>query len=154
MMNAHHSTGYESPTKTAALSVHPDAARTGLGRFAAGQTESENSSAGSEYWYKERKSTSNFRLPRRYKWDLRSSGILRSSYGWLPTLRDSLSVPSLKVRHSWNAVPLTMGRIGCPETSVTTNIRYVKSQKSGDLKENPFVLATVSFQFIQGILYF
>jgi len=47
-----------------------------------------------------------------------------------------------------------MGRIACPETSVTTNIRYVKSQKSGDLKENPFVLTTVGFQFIQGILNF
>jgi len=48
-MNAHHSTEYGSPTKTAALSVHADAARTVLERFAAGQTESENSSAGAEY---------------------------------------------------------------------------------------------------------
>ena len=52
-MNAHHSTGYESPTKTAALSVHADAARTVLGRIAAGRTDSENSSAGAEYSYKE-----------------------------------------------------------------------------------------------------
>jgi len=103
-------------------SVHADAARTVLGRCAAGQTDSEDTSAGTEYLCKERKSMRNFRLPPGYKWDLRCSGILRCIYWWSPTFRDNISVPSSRVKHSsWNAVPLTMGRTDFSEMSVATH---------------------------------
>ena len=65
--------------------------------------------------------------------NLRSSGMLRSVHGWLPTFRDNLSFPSSMVQHSKkNAWPLKMGPIACPETSVTTKILCVKSQKTED----------------------
>jgi hypothetical protein len=34
---------------------------------------------------------------------------------------------------SWSALTLKMGPIVCPETSVTTKLRYVTSQKSANL---------------------
>jgi hypothetical protein len=53
------------------------------------------------------------RLLSRCKWDLRSSGMLRST--------------------DWTTWPLKMGPVSCLETSVTTNLRCVASQKSEDL---------------------
>jgi hypothetical protein len=47
----------------------------------------------------------------------------------LPTFRDNLSVLYSRVR------PPKVGPICCPETSVATNLRYVTSQKSKDLKK-------------------
>jgi hypothetical protein len=48
-----------------------------------------------------------FRLPLPCRWDLHSSGILRS-VEWFYTATFS----------SWTSWPLTMGRTGCPKTSV------------------------------------
>jgi hypothetical protein len=68
--------------------------------------------------------------------------ILRSSFVWdvyapcddgyLSTFRDSLSIPSSRIKQSLN---LKMRPIDRPETSVTTtNLRHVTSQKSADVK--------------------
>ena len=52
----------------------------------------------------------------------RFSEMSRSVNGWLTTFRDNLSVPS------GNMEP-----IGCSETSVTTDLRWIRSRKSEDL---------------------
>jgi hypothetical protein len=67
-------------------------------------------------FYKQRHILRDFRLPTRCKWDLRSSGILRS------------------VDYSWTTWASKMGPIGCSETSVT-NYQHscVKSQKNAGL---------------------
>jgi hypothetical protein len=36
----------------------------------------------------------------------------------VPTFRGSLTVTSSRVKYSWTSLPLKMGAIGCPETSV------------------------------------
>jgi hypothetical protein len=41
---------------------------------------------------------------------------------------------------NWTVWPWKMRPIGCPETSVTTDLRYVTSQKSEDLKYRAFLL--------------
>jgi len=54
----------------------------------------------------------------------------------LPPFRNYLSIPSSTVKQSkktWTAWPLKMLATVCPETSATTNLRYVTFQKSQDL---------------------
>jgi len=41
------------------------------------------------------------------------------------------------VNYSWTAFPLNMGQVGCPEKSVTTQLRCLTSQKSEDLLRFP-----------------
>jgi hypothetical protein len=53
------------------------------------------------------------------KWDLHSSGILRSIDWWLPTFGDNLAGASSAVKQLSIAWPLKTSPIGSPETSVT-----------------------------------
>jgi hypothetical protein len=71
-----------------------------------------------------------------YSRDLRSYGMLRSVNWYLPTFRDNLSVPSSRGKQcqAVATLPLKIGPIGCPETSVR-NYQYMlcNIQKSADL---------------------
>jgi hypothetical protein len=73
--------------------------------------------------------SSDLRLPRRCKWDLRSSGMLHEIYLKLSTFRDNLSVSSLRIYQSikswrWDSFLQTLA---------TTNLHCVTSQESEDL---------------------
>jgi hypothetical protein len=57
----------------------------------------------------------------------------------LLTFRDNLSCPSLRDKQS-----LKTGPIGCPETSVTTNQRLVKSQQNEHLQNYIYKAITLS----------
>jgi len=53
---------------------------------------------------------------------------------WLPMFQDNLLVPSSMAKQSKNTAGLLKeGLTGSPETSVTTNLRYVTYQKSKGL---------------------
>ena len=72
------------------------------------------------------KAERNFRQKVSYSRGLRSYEMLRSVDWYLPTFRDNLSIPSSRGKQ-WQAVatlPLKIGPIGCPETSVR-NYQYV-----------------------------
>jgi hypothetical protein len=64
----------------------------------------------------------NLRLQPLCKWDVRSSGLSRRVDWQLPTFRYSLT---LKIRPK-----------GCAETSLTTSVRWVTSQKNEVVKSN------------------
>jgi hypothetical protein len=68
-------------------------------------------------------------------WDFRSSGIWCGvDCSWLPTVRNNLSISSSRVKQSKDtAWHMKMEPIAYPETSVTTNLRCVKCQKTLDL---------------------
>jgi len=70
-----------------------------------------------------------FRLPPQCKWDLLSSGMLRSVYLWLAVLRRIILEPLLVgLLVLWK-----IGPIGCPETSVTNHNQHcVTFQKTED----------------------
>lgn len=59
-------------------------------------------------------------------WAVQSSGILQVDK----------SVPSLKAKR-WTAWPLTMGRIGCLKSPVTTNLRCDTSHKGEEIPYLP-----------------
>jgi len=71
----------------------------------------------------------NHRLPPWCKWDLHSSGMLRSVEWW--SVREARVKQSMK--NCWTAWNLQMGSIGCPATSETTNLRCAKTQKGANL---------------------
>ena len=64
------------------------------------------------------------RLPPGRIWYLPSSGMLCAVWQFLPTFRDNLSVAFSRVKKSkekvsqWISLPLMMGPISCPETTV------------------------------------
>ena len=71
-------------------------------------------------------------LPLRCKQDIGPSGTLRSYRRFGRTYRAHLQGASKSIA----ALPLNTGLTGRPETSVSTNLRCVASQKSEDLKHN------------------
>jgi hypothetical protein len=67
---------------------------------------------------------------------------MKSSLFWNVTQRrlvDSNRRFGTTYRFLLGVLPLKMDQIGCPETSVTTSLPYVKSQKSEKLKAKYFL---------------
>ena len=59
------------------------------------------------------------RLPPQGKWNLRSSGVLRSVDWYLLMFRDNIPDRASRVKQSLTAWPFKLGQIGSPETSGT-----------------------------------
>ena len=74
-----------------------------------------------------------------YIWDLPYSETLRRICSWLAAFRENISVSASSVKQ-FNSSRLDWflktERRGCLETSVTTNLRCVKSQQNEDIIHN------------------
>jgi len=66
--------------------------------------------------------------------DLRSCGVLLSVDWWLLTFQTTSRPPPPDIH---GLIGPKMGPISCPETSVTTHLRYITSQKNEDLISTP-----------------
>jgi len=87
-----------------------------------------------------------FRLPPQIRWELRSSGLLRSEYSnFLTTFRYNLSVPSSGISSPMDSRmdfwPLKMGPTGCSETSLR-NYDYSLCNSPEERSSQPMMTMT------------